>query len=46
MTLEKVLGMKGIFGVVVIGLTVVMWFNVTVFVLCIMEVRVILMNVR
>jgi len=37
MTLENALGMEGIFGVVVIGLTVVMWFTLTVGVLCLME---------
>ena len=46
MTLEDALGMEGIFGIIVIGLTVVMWFTLTVFVLCLMEVRIILMNVR
>ena len=46
MTLEGALGMEGIFGIIVIGLTVVMWFTLTVFVLCLMEVRIILMNVR
>lgn len=38
MTLENVLGMKGIFGVVVIAFTVVMWFALTVAILCLMEV--------
>jgi len=40
MTLEGVLGMEGIIGVIVIGLMVVMWFSLTVFVLCLMEVRI------
>lgn len=40
MTLEKVLGMEGIFGIIIIIFTVVMWFTLTVFVLCLMEVRV------
>lgn len=46
MTLGGVLGMGGIFGLVVIAFTVVLWFSLTVGVLCLMEVRSILMNVR
>lgn len=40
MTLASVLGMEGIFGLIVIAFTTVMWFGATVGVLCIMEVRV------
>lgn len=40
MTLEGVLGMKGIVGFIVICFTVVMWFNMTVAILCLMEVRI------
>lgn len=39
MTLENVLGMQGIFGVITILLTGVMWFVLTVAILCVMEVR-------
>ena len=46
MTLGGVLGMGGIFGLIVIAFTVVLWFSLTVGVLCLMEVRSILMNVR
>jgi len=37
MTLEGVLGMSGIFGFIVIALMGVLWFTLTVFILCIME---------
>jgi len=37
MTLANVLGMEGIFGLIVIAFTVVMWFILTVGVLCLME---------
>jgi len=39
MTLAKVLGSEGIFGMIMIAITLVMWFMLTVFILCIMEVR-------
>lgn len=39
MTLEGVLGMSGIFGFVAIALMGVMWFTLTVCILCVMEVR-------
>jgi len=37
MTLEGALGMKGIVGFIVISFTVVMWFTLTVGILCLME---------
>jgi V-type H+-transporting ATPase subunit a len=40
MTLEKVSGMGGIVGVVAYLVIGVFWFSLTVFILCIMEVRV------
>lgn len=40
MTLENVLGMEGISGIIIIMLTGVMWFTLTVGILCLMEVRI------
>jgi hypothetical protein len=40
MTIEKFLGLSGIFGTIALVLVVVFWFSATVFILCIMEVRV------
>ena len=40
MTLDNVLGMEGIFGVIAIVFMGVMWFTLTVVVLCVMEVRI------
>lgn len=40
MTIEKFLGMSGIFGTITLAIVVVFWFSATVFILCIMEVRV------
>lgn len=45
MTLENVLGMSGIIGIVALVAVGAMWFTLTVFILCIMEVsRVLGMN--
>jgi hypothetical protein len=41
MTLEKALGLSGVFGTIALVITVAFWFGLTVFILCIMEVRVI-----
>ena len=40
MTLENVLGMGGLIGWIALVIMVVFWFTLTVFILCIMEVRV------
>jgi V-type H+-transporting ATPase subunit a len=40
MTLARVLGLDGIFGKLVLVLIFLMWLNLTVFILCVMEVRV------
>ena len=40
MTLAKVLGMGGIIGIVAVLIIVVFWFFLTIFILCVMEVRV------
>lgn len=40
MTLDNVLGMEGIFGVIAIVFMGVMWFTLTVVILCVMEVRI------
>lgn len=37
MTIEKFLGLSGIFGTIALVLVVVFWFSATVFILCIME---------
>ncbi|KAG1868845.1 V-type ATPase, V0 complex, 116kDa subunit family [Suillus tomentosus] len=37
MTIEKFLGMSGIFGTITLAIVVVFWFSATVFILCIME---------
>ena len=39
MTLGGVLGMEGVIGWIAFGLVLVLWFILTVFILCIMEVR-------
>lgn len=46
MTLENVLGMTGITGMIAIAMIGVFWFSSTVFILCIMEVRFSDSNVR
>jgi hypothetical protein len=40
MTLEGVLGMTGIVGIIALVIMVGFWFALTVFILCIMEVRI------
>lgn len=40
MTLENALGLTGIIGTITLVITVMFWFSLTVFILCIMEVRV------
>lgn len=37
MTIEKFLGLSGIFGMIALAMVVVFWFSATVFILCIME---------
>ncbi|KAG1749414.1 V-type ATPase, V0 complex, 116kDa subunit family [Suillus occidentalis] len=37
MTIEKFLGLSGIFGMIALVMVVVFWFSATVFILCIME---------
>lgn len=39
MTLENVLGMSGALGIVALIIVGIMWFVLTIFILCIMEVR-------
>jgi vacuolar-type H+-ATPase subunit I/STV1 len=39
MTLAKVLGINGIFGIIALIIGGVFWFVLTVFILCVMEVR-------
>lgn len=40
MTLDNVLGMGGVVGWIALIIVIVFWFVLTVFILCIMEVRV------
>ena len=44
MTLEPVLGTPGVIGIVMTVVVGVLWFILTVFILCIMEVRLLLLN--
>ena len=39
MTIGKVLGMPGVIGIIAVGIVGVLWFGLTVAILCIMEVR-------
>ena len=39
MTLARALGAEGIFGFIFLAFILVMWFSLTVFILCVMEVR-------
>lgn len=39
MTLENVLGMSGALGIVALIIVGILWFVLTIFILCIMEVR-------
>ena len=46
MTLASVLGMPGVVGIVAVVVVGVLWFILTVFILCIMEVRVVHLQFR
>lgn len=44
MTIGKVLGMPGVIGTIAVAVAGVLWFILTVAILCIMEVRLLLLN--